>query len=134
MIRNRNLAQDAKKHKLVVPFDISEAVTGGSVVDQLNDIKVTAIDFVYRIATDAGTVGESIQVGIAGALTQYLTAAPTASQAQGVVQSKTVASTALVPKGTALLVTKSAYSGQTNTGEVDVVVTYEYVDRSETRP
>lgn len=134
MIRNRNLAQDAKKRKLVVPFDISALTTGGSVVDTKNDIRVKEIDFVYRIATDSGTVGESIQVGIAGALTTYFTGAPTASQAQGTVQNKTVASTALVPKGTALLVTKSAYAGQTNTGEVDVVVTYEYVDRTDTRP
>lgn len=130
MIRNRSMTLDCKKHKLVVPFDISGTVCGGSVVDSRNDIKVTAIHFVYRIATDGGTVGESIQVGVAGALTQYLTAAPTASQAQGTVQSKTVASTALVPAGTALLVTRSAYAGQTNTGEIDVVVTYEYVDKN----
>lgn len=129
MIRNQDLDRSAKKQVITNVIDLSATTfQSKGLVDTDNDIKVTAISFVYSIATNTGTVGEYIQVGTAATPTLYLSVYPTASQAVGTVQDKTVASSTLLPAGTALIIRKSSATGQTNTGEVTVNVYFETVD------
>jgi len=130
MIRNRNLERGARKRVLTHVIDISAAnVQARGMVDAENDIRILRIDFVYSVATDSGTVPENIQIGTAATAGKYFAGAPSQSQALGTVQAKTVASTDLLPAGTALIINKSAATGGSNTGEVTVCVYYERVDK-----
>ena len=59
----------------------------------------------------------------------YCAVTPVISQAVGTLAKQTLASAALLPAGTALVVRRSAVVGGTNTGEVIVTVFFETVDR-----
>lgn len=129
MIKNSDLERGAKKRVFCANVIIVAANTQSTaLVDSENDIRITAINFVYSTGTDATACTEAIQVGTAASAALYLTAAPSISQAAGIVQSKTVASTAILPAGTALIVNKAAASGCANVGVVTVNVYYEIID------
>jgi len=129
-IANENLTKEARKRFLTHVIDIDAAnVQATAFVDNDCATKVNKITFVYSVASDTGTVPEDIQVGTAAAATLYFAGPPVVSKALGTVVAQTVASTALLPAGTALVINKSAATGGTNTGEVTVVVELETIDR-----
>ena len=129
MYTNFMLSRDAKKKCLTAYFDISATTPIFEVVfARTSSIRVRCIDLVYTVATNGGTRPENITVGVPGALTRYADINPAASQSQGTVTQVAVASALLVPKNTALIITRSAAAGGTNTGEVAVCVEYEFVD------
>lgn len=131
MIRNRNMAREAKSRFLRGYFDISSTTPLFQLeLHMENDAQIRRIDLVYAVATDAGTRPESIQVGTPSSPTLYANVTPAASTAINTVTSITPSSTALLPKGTALLMTRSANVGGTNTGEVCLVVHYDLIDRA----
>lgn len=130
MFTNFHLARDAKK-KLITSavFDISGTASILDVlVSQTSSIKVRGAQLVYTVATDGGTRPESITVGVPGALTRYFSVTPAASTAQWTVTAVAPSSAVLVPKGTPLIITRSAAAGGTNTGEVKLVIEYEFAD------
>jgi hypothetical protein len=128
-VTHRVMSNAAKRVALVGYLDISsttpllEAAWDGDVA-----IKIERIDLVYAIATDGGTRPESIQVGIPGTLTKYADVTPAASTAVNTVTSVTPSSTDLVAAGIPLVMTRSADTGGSNTGEVALFVYYSKVD------
>lgn len=131
MIQNRSMARAAKKRLVSQHIDLSAAnYQNVGFVDPENAWKILRIDMIYDIATDANAQGEKANVGIAGALTKYADITIAISQSQGTVTSVVPASTDLLPKGTGLIIRKSAATGTSNTGEVTINVWYQIVDRS----
>lgn len=133
MIKSQNMALTAKvRHTRTVYFDISgTTAVFEAVIARDAPIRVRRALVYYYVATNGGTVGEKIQVGIRGSLTKYFDIAPVASTAVGTLTEVAPSSADLVAKNEALLITRSAASGQTNTGEILVQVDYEYVDGPE---
>jgi hypothetical protein len=130
MIQNRNMTTQSRTRVVQHYVDISETAHRATVLyEPSNDIKILRIDMVYAVATDASAaITEGVTVGTIATPTLYGTATPLVSQAAGVKAAVTLGSTALLPAGTALVLTRTAYSGHANGGEVVVVVHYELVD------
>lgn len=129
MIQHKNMTASARSRAASYTLDLSSTTHSPTVVYEANnDIKIKSIDLVYAVATSSDSQGEKITVGIAGTLTKYCDITIAVSTAAGTVTAQTVASTDLLTKGTPLIITRSAFSGTSNTGEVAVVVHYELID------
>lgn len=128
MIKARNLHWTERWRQVSQVVDISAADLQRKGFVFPVAVFIRAIKFVYSVATDGGTTPEDIEVGIDSDNDLYYGAAPTASQALGIVQDKTLDSTARLEAGEMLLIGKSAGTGGTNTGEVTVCVEYEVDD------
>lgn len=137
MIQNKNLARAAKKRTISVFHDIDVPVQYCTAyLDPENATKITDIDMHYTVATNSGTLPstpETIRVGTPASASLYCAVTPVASTVAGTVAKQTLASTALLPAGTALVVRRSAVVGGTNTGAVTVTVTFETQDRGNQR-
>lgn len=130
MIKNRSMDRGAKKRAwLSTKHDLSAASLNTEMFgDNENPIKIDGIDLVYSIATSTHTQGETLLVGTVATTNLYCDITVATSTAAGTITAQTVASTAVVPAGTAIVIKRSAATGTSNTGEVQVLVTYEYVD------
>ena len=137
MIRNKNLCRAAKKKTITVYHDIDVPVEYSvAYLDPENPTKVTDIWMQYVVITNTGTLpgtAERINVGTPATPTLYCSVLPVASTAAGTFAKQTLASAALLPAGTALLVKRSALVGGTNTGAVLVHVNLETIDRGNER-
>jgi len=135
MIQNKNLCRAAKKKIVQVYFDLTSTTNCAYVyLDPENATKVSRIDMVYVVATNTGTHAETIHIGTPADTDYYAIADPGASQAVGTIAAQTLLHTANLPAGTALVLRRSALSGQTNTGEVIVQAHLETVDSGVQRP
>jgi metal-sulfur cluster biosynthetic enzyme len=130
MIQNKNLCKAAKRKCITVNHDISDTRQYCTTyLDPENPTKITDIYMYYSVATNTGTLTEKINVGTPATAALYCAVTPVISQAVGTLAKQTLASAALLPAGTALVVRRSAVVGGTNTGEVIVTVFFETVDR-----
>jgi len=130
-ITNRDMVKAARERTFTATFDIDNASTQSkALVSPDSDIRITGVSFVYSVATNTGTLAENFQVGTAADGDMYFIGLAVISQALGVIENKTLLSTALLPAGTALLVNKVTGTTGANTGEITVVVRYEPVDPS----
>lgn len=131
MIKNRNLDPDARKRTWVSTVRPVDALFQASaLVNMENDIKLLRIDSVY--AGVAGAAEDStLQVGTAATPALYLSYVIADTQAAGVVVNHTMASSAILPAGTPLIVRRSVTGTDAgSTAELSVIVTYELIDRN----
>lgn len=134
MIRHRNLHPDTRKRygvSRVIDMSVDAATMSVVAFDPDQDIKVRRATIVFTLDGSTGTV-QNIQLGVQGALTRYAAFAHNivaATNQAGDVETVTMTNlTTLVPRGTALVVTRAA-GAATNTSDLQVVVEYELVDR-----
>jgi len=127
------MRRDARKHVVSSVIKIVAADNQSlAFIDQECDCRVLRIDSVYNVGNN-GTATQSLQVGTAASAALYLTYAVQASQAAGVKVAHTVASSAILPKGTALVIKKSSASSDAGgNAEVTVNVTIERLDTTNT--
>lgn len=96
-----------------------------AVMDPTFEIEIIWIRLAYTVATDAGTIGGTIQVGIPSDPDLYAGITPAASTAIGTVTTITPLSTARVPAGTPLQILNTYLTGdKTSIGEVVAFVGY----------
>ena len=135
MIQNKNLCRAAKKRVIQTYFDLSSTTNCAVVyLDPENVTKVVRIDMIYVVATNTGTHGEHIWVGTPANPDHYAIADVAPSIDVGTKAEQTLLHTTLLAAGTALVMRRSALSGQTNTGEVVVQTHVETIDRGHQRP
>jgi len=135
MIQNKNLCRAAKKKVVQTYFDLSSTTNCAvTYLDPENATKVSRIDMVYVVATNDGTHGEHIWVGTPADPDYYAVANVAPSLGVGTKAAQTLLHTANLPAGTAMVLRRSALSGQSNTGEVIVQAHLETVDRGVQRP
>ena len=131
-LKNVNLGVDARERRSApVRIDISSTTLQTQLVllDQDRDLKIKAVYAVYTVASDSGAV-QNVEVGTAADPDAYVAFTPVASQSAGTVAEATLLSTANVSAGTPIFVRRANTTAGANTGELDVVVVYEVVDRA----
>jgi hypothetical protein len=135
MIQNRNLAPDARQRRSVFSsaIDMSSDTVQRSLVllDLTRDIKIIRADMIFTTAGDTGTV-QPVIVGTVADSDKYFDfshTATVAATANGKTERMTQLSTDLLPKGTPLFVEREASGAATNTSVLQVMITYELVDR-----
>ena len=135
MIQNRNLGRGAKSRYFSHHIDLTAGTyQAGCLYSAINDIKIKAVDIIYSVASSTHTQGEKVRVGIPTNTNKYVDGTISVSQAIGTVVPQTLLSTALVTKGTPIIVMKDTITGTSNTGEIDVVIRYELVDTTSPQP
>jgi hypothetical protein len=130
-IKNRNLHADARYRcishviKLVTADNQSFAY-----LDMANATRVIRAETIFNTANGA-TNTQNVTVGTIATPTLYVNYAVADSQAAGVIVSHTLASSAEVPAGTALLIKKSSAAADTgSTAELTLNVWIERLDNA----
>lgn len=127
MIENAVPPHIHTRQQFVAPFDLSGAtVASTGLVDRLNDLNILSIDLLYTVDTSTHTQDETILVGTADDPDHYCDITVEISKAAGVVTAQTLLSTDVLTANTPLIIKKSAGTGTSNTGEVSVVVNYDF--------
>jgi hypothetical protein len=129
-IRNRNLHKAVRVRRTApVHVDISTDSNNLTVLllDNERHIKITKVLLHYTIITDTGS-HRVFNVGTLADDDAFFTGTTLDSTAAGTVVDCTPLLSTSLPAGTALVFTTATGAG-TNTGEFDVVVEYEVLDR-----
>jgi hypothetical protein len=115
---------------LAIPLASASALQRTALIwDPDHDIKITGIQFTYNVASDSNSfTSTTLDIGVDGALQRYCAFVPVISKAVGTISNATLLNpTVLLPKGTALVITKTAGTS-TNTGFCQALVCYELID------
>ena len=128
MLKARNLSPMAKWDIVAHEIDLSVASTQTKAFTFPYKVAIKSIKLVYSVTTSVDAITEDVEVGISTDYDHYFGAAPSVSQAAGVVQNKTIDSADVLTAGTPLFIRKSAAGAGANTGEVTVVVEVEVVE------
>lgn len=130
-VKNRNLHVDARYRSI---SHVIKLVTADhqsfAYLDMDNDTRVIRAETIFNQANGA-TNTQSVTVGTIATPTLYVNYAVADSQSAGVIVSHALASSAVVPAGTALLIKKSANTADTgSTAELTINVWIERLDNA----